>query len=615
MLRILIDNTEVDYLPGISIQLTYTNPLFSDKKINEVESYNFTLPATPKINNIYLNSNSVNSTSKQVKKKIKIYHSGILFISGVVHIEKKGHEAYSCYVQNEGTDFYKVATEASMLDLDLGKVELWTEAQDATLAAGDKINLWAAHMQEINSANSEDVAYRFPMVRGFYDSPIIEEQQVEDEGNNFVFWSAGMINGFLKGAFVKNDVVPKNTYANDKNWHNTISPCLRAEFVLQAIMELHGIDLADNELNEILEYAQLLFFSKKVKDQYLDLGTETVNVHGRDFELNDFVPNVSVWEFFEFLTEMFGAYYLVVDNEIRVSLAKNVLNFKAVDFTKFAHPKSNFKDSDAEAISVSYDLSKEEENLYNLNVVYSGNNEGWQYKPYEEAKIIKKPKVFKHLPMNSIFSRRYEFIETYTQFNDNYWPGEFEYVPLATFIINSPDVNNFDTLVVESDEFPEAGERANRFLAILFRGYHPTIRYDFNPSTGAFDPNTPIATNSYFPCNLEDTERFLDFPNPPLSPSYFSTKHIYLTEAETGEEKGVFNTYHKDYYELINGAREVDKELHLPAHKVKELSRFKQPKHTIDNPRGRFTGFVKEFKVSLFADRISSTTITYLFQV
>ena len=617
MLKIVIDNKEVEYRPDISIQLKFGNPLFSDKKINEAYSYSFSLPATPTLNAIYLNSNRVNSVANKVKKPLKIYHSGVLFIKGVVRIEESNDNSYKCYAQNEGFDLYKETNDASLLDTDLGKVELWTAAEDATLTPTQKLDRWANHMDNTNSAGPTATAYKFPQIKAHYDFPGQDDADIQTEGNNYVFHRSGIVNGYLQDAVIKNSIVPKGYYGNDKNWHHTISPCLRADFVLQEILKQYNIELVANDLELIKEYFQLLFFSNKVKDKYEDLGTSTVNLHGRNFSLNDFVPDTNQWELFIFLNEIFDCHFFISDNEMRIRTSAKVLNGKSINVTEYANPETITKDKEQKGISIFYDINQEQMDQYNLAFYALGNTEGWQFNSIETTSVSKLERKLNHLPLNNIFAQGgTNIIQNYTQFGSLNPPSEFEFLPVVTLSnIDSTKRTEENYLMLVSDEFPNSGKRAERFFAILFRGYYPTIRYDYNETTGAYDPNSPIAINTFFPCNLEDTEDFLNYPNPPISPIYFSDKHIFLTEAASGEQKGTYNTYHKKYYDLTNGAREVKKELHLPVHKVKELSRFDNPKHIIDNPRGRFTGYVKDFDVTLKANSISSTAITYLFQV
>lgn len=615
MIKVVINNINVPVSPDISIKLNFVNPLFSEKRINEAFSFGFSVPETPILNNIYKNSNRVNSNGRKRSAEIKIYHSGVLFISGVVYIEKQGTLSYSLFINNEGMDIHQQMSNQSISENELDVIELWSEAddQDPGFPAGGKKQLWVDHMEAENNKSPEVGKAKFPMIKAWYDDPSQTPNEIQTDGNNYLFFEGGIINGYLRGDWLQNPNIVKGTLTNDKNWSTTYSPCIRIEYLIEKLSENYGLIIEKNELVQIQEFLRLCFFSGFVKDEYADLGASTTNVHGRKYDLSRFLPDVSTWDAFDFLKETFNAVFVVSEGNLTILLAKDMINSEAIDFTRYAQPKYSIKDEEALNYQFQYDIDEKLRKSINISVINTGNKNSWQFKDIVNNAFVVEEVPFKHLPLNNYYSMGFRIFIDHTELGNQSFTGEFQYLPIMYRRAGQDEDTKDSGLMIVSDEFPEENERVKRFEPILFHGKKDSSYYVFDPNNGNFDPNDPQATDVYFACNLEDTSRF-NTTDPNFPHHAFSTKHIFLSEEDSTQTKGLFENYHRSYYDFINGARKVSKTLNLPAHVIKEMSKFKNIKHSIDSPRGKFEGVLESFSVELRMNDISPTDVNYLIQ-
>ena len=641
-IAVIIEDQEVAVGDDFSISLTYINPLFTEKKINEAYSFSFSLPSGPALNSILKNSKRVDTSTRNFILNAKIKMNGVLMIQGKITLTKSSSNYYSCNIFNDGKDLYQFSNESHLSDHDYGSIKLWDV--DNPPDNVQKLIYWSQHYGLINDQSPEEGAYKFPMIKAYYDHPSIEDNKVLNDGLNYVFWKGGGVNiGFWNamnpgdiGVGQTNQIIPFNEFPNKLNWINTYSPCMRIEHMLEVVLNEAGLSIRENHLELIREFKRLTNFSGYVCDE-MDENQTTLNVHGSDYELSEFTPDVNTWELFNMLIELFSVVYFVRnDRTIDIKLSRDILNQEAIDYTDKANPEAVINKGELQVpISIAYDITREDLKILNDELIGGWsmeNSTSWMYKSIGEEN--EEGTKIKHRPLRTLLNRPkhyfgllnfYSHWNEYTTqcsgFYDNLYLSFAFLKPRGAFGLDGNWLDKKEQLMLSSRVFPEDNEKSDRFNLLLFhgraisKGFMTQINPDGscqleNPGGSGFDLGV------YLTCNLDNTSEYninghdTDHPNIAVS-----DKTIYLSDNPDDPNKGTYSNYHEPLYEFTNSTEDVSKTLYLDAHEIHELSKFEKVKHRINSPDGSFEGIIKEFKVQLTKHSISPTSVTYLKQL
>lgn len=642
-LEIYIEDIAVPINDDFSISLTYVNPLFSEKKINETYSYSFTLPASPELNNLLKNSKRVDANSRKFKLNARLKMHGCLMVQGKISLTKTSNKYYSCQIFNDGRDLYRETNERHISDFNYGKIELWTEAEE-TSGGFSKVDRWSEHFGDINDQSPEIGAYKFPMIKAFYDDPADEESKVLASGLNYINWKGGGVNiGFWntgnpsqKGAGLKESSVLKSEFRqNSYNWVNTYSPCLRVEHMLESIISDFNFTINKNELQENQEFKRLVNFSCYATDEVYDIGTTLHNQYGGRYDLSDFTPDTNGWQTFKTLIDLFSTvFFLQPNNTLDIRLSKTMMEVEAIDMTSKANPETIIKDSETnKEIYFHYNIDKKTLIIINDQGPGAYSNENITRKMYRSIGTeIENGTAIESLPLRTMlglqryFPNEMMFFVDWTEYNqndcgyfDNYYLSYGYMKARSGYNAENNWLDKKEQLMLSSRVFPTENDKPTRFNLLLFHGrkvskykvtqVNPDGSCEIENPAGAF-----LDLGIYLTCNLDRTNDYnisgFDSHHPNI---VVSDKTIYLND-KNGEQKGTYVNYHKPLAEFEKSTEEIQKNLYLQPYEILEMSKFENIRHRINSPEGNFEGVVKEFKVQLTKDAISATSVTYLKQ-
>jgi hypothetical protein len=613
MIRLVIDGVDVPVPDNFSVQLNADNPLFAEKPINSVYSYNFFLPDTMILNNLLKNSNRVNAKDSNTQLPVKIYHSGIVFVEGKLKLTKTQKGGYSCYVLNEAMDTYNQMKAENMRDCPMDSIELWTEDEDTTLSLAFKSKRWKDHMFEVLAEPITEGKYKFPQILAKY-----EEQEIPFTSwlvyTNPSFQAGGGVNTYKLQDYSMSEPRTNGTLAGgDKQWYFTVAPCVKVNYILQAVSEWFGFFIEENGCDSIEEYNKLITFAGCVLDKWLQEGGAHCNVHGRVAELNKMMPDTNAWAIMQMIHELYNAIFIFQDGNMFIRLANQIIDSKPVNMTAFSEDFYTKERTDEEGIIYQYDLT--DEILPNFNYLVSNFPNPIAYRNYALPLRINASEDTKAITLSfRVLRDIYGYGDTrVTSFDDYINNAGTENV---TGFYHAAPVLDCAELLLYSEEYENTLEnRPWKFFTISkYEGVHQSNFFTSGDVAGGNPPSG--IENNVFASPMDSTAVHRTVV-PVLPDITFGTKHIWMGEEpgfQDSEEKGQFNNYFKRLYDLKNGSKVMEKTLFLPPHKVKELSTFKEPKHVIDSPEGKFEGFVQKFSVTLYKDRISPTKVTYLIE-
>jgi hypothetical protein len=655
MIRLVIDGVDVPVPDNFSVQLNYENPLFLNDKVNKAYSYNFTLPVTEQLQNILKHRNRVSTINKTLELPCKLYHSGVLFVEGILKLTNINSLSYACFIRNDALTILDKMRNTKLNTVSLPTVEVWTQAEDTSLDILAKLERWSNFMMDNADKPVTSGMYKFPTIKANYNAKAYEAGSFDDIylQQSYFPTEEASVNHFVNEKFHSNELYYFQQTATagavkSENWLQTVSPCLRIEYLFERMLNELGIVYEENDLLDIIEFMRMVCFSGRVLDQHFyDIlpvisNTLYVNMHGRLFSLTDFIPDVYMWDLYYMLIDMFNIVSTFSENEVSIQLANHVLKKQAVDFTKYSE----------DFYSKGIDTNKAQ----GMRIKYE----------FEDTVLawLNRPKTFYTNPLDerglNYFGLQFEIGE------DPFTERTVRYMPIGSNGLETSDpsgVKDFGGPVVGGiPPWPPTVPTVVPAHPNLFPLY---ARMPFDPENGVFFPvnsktyvneaknydflavtqylgiiDTYVQTptekdNDLPPTNTKKTnacacvDSTLTFEEGSGWPNFgWGTKTLWmgevqqrepedadeLTSNQDTESKGLWNTYHKEYHDFMMRSVPIEKTLFLPPHKVKELSTFKEPKHVIDSPEGKFEGFVQKFSVTLYKDRISPTKVTYLIE-
>lgn len=597
-MRIVIDNIDIDYPDNLTIQIKRTNPFFENKKANEGSSYSFSMKKTPVISRLL-------AKSEKKKYDIKIFVESLIFVRGyaVINSEKDGN--VSINIIEQGTDFRQKTEKTPLSDLKLDEFTIYEETDSAT----DKIDKWYDHMVETTLNQSvEEGSHKFPMIRsnaGYGEDGTAMLNGIFDN----VYQRT--INAYFYDDYVKNNPVP-NSFTGagaeqPEGWFVTVSPCVRISYVLDQVIKHFEIADLSNRLDEIVEFKQMYSFSGRALDEVQVVSGNHYNVHGAGFNLVDFLPDNNVFALFELLSEVFDAYFIYIGNELSIRIKSDVFKQKPIDLSIYCTSNFNDKKNVSRSFLLSYEIDEEKRSLYK-GLKYSSmiGNFVSAANPFSDLTINNdfdsstEEIRLKHVPLNSNWFLLQGVFDNYP-----FFAGGNEFNTVGWDEWSSRAIWNYPVL---SDHYAEIQdfEKPTTWNYGFLRGYYDTRKDVYD------DPPTMLLDTLQVPHMFNYNFMQLQIADDSLA-AFADYMHIFGTSsAFLGGDDNTYNKYKRAYIDFIKNSREIEKELFLPAHKVNEITSFKEPKHIIKQRNLSFVGIAKEASFTLSKRGVSSTKIVYV---
>lgn len=564
MLRITVDGKDVDTSEDISIDMKITNPLFSESGFDELYSYRFTVPKTPRNKGIFNRGNGK-------KHQIRVLYSNHVIAEGK-GIIKEGYDIISIDFKNESLDMRQSLDELPLSQIEFETIQIYEPADHPNT----KISKWKDHMTATTiTASENEGSHKFPWIQANYqlnqDDELWLRNQMHSDNNFF-------INGYLEGEYQFN-IGENASGEGEALWLQTVSPCPRIEHIFDKIIEHMGIIITENELLEVPEFRQMFHFSTLVMDElqvHATLGIDLkYNVHGKEINLNTFIPDLMAGNIFQVLNTLFGIVVFVKGSKFKIQLKKTLFNKKPVDFSKYCDNKYEVDLNDRVSIKYIYPIDYTEKDVFGSpkwSYVTDTSIGGFVWKTFNKhetrklggGNTINEIEV-SYTPLISIFD--YNYITTDRQ-------SRFVYP--YNFISSHYDVEDYTGS-------PE-------LIIGLIRGIYPI------KEGGTF----------YDRLVFENSFMFDDIA-PRVGHEYrFGTCSIYLKDASSH-----LDIYLNKYLASIYRGDEITKILYLPMHVILKIMTWQEPNHIIKQRNLSFKGTVKEINFTLYKNGISACTVKY----
>lgn len=578
MIRISLNDIDLD-LGKVSIPFKFENPLFTGKIFNEGYSFTFTIPETEKNRSALSNSQRFDARIVGRKYDIKFYFKGLFMFAGAITVKDIVNANIQCYFNSVGLNLNKSLSNIKLRDLDLHTRVVCLDADTPS----EKQTKWEAHMighlQGVTFPGPGDpeISHYFPPIHSpsAYDDDFEVDPTVTVTGFTKNHWWSQFINLYwltYSRYSVQNRVL-NSVYALRPGWQTTISPCPRFIPVMRAALTKLGFILDENDLLSETEIQNLFIYSNEVMDKIETTGSHTYNVYGLDYDLKDFLPDLSALSLFIGLKEVYNAIFYEEDGRIKTITGKDLLSDSPEDWTKYADEA--FANQFNEFSNYVYSWKTDKDDQY--TVLFSDQ--------FIEEKIIS-PDATGEIKIT---------------------PGDVR--PLASRV--APRGSIWGTFVgVGTDETSIdviTGPLIEAFENKTSLGYNAAIRSQLSE----------IRPDDIQETLLLGVWRGVDFAGTfypyAVNQATDSLGVIYGEKSILwADEDGLVNNFHEDFLNYVNGSRSFDNILYLPPHKVAELAKFRHVKKSFETPNGKVTGILKEFEVTFTNEGMSPVKATYL---
>lgn len=591
MLAIKINNKNADLNPKMKIKLNFENPMFSESFMNQTYSYSWSIPITP-TNQFLLKS----------AEKIDLYYKGFLLFNGYLDSWYDNGDNYIINLVNDGKKIKQGLQEIQLNQLDLDVIQVVDEAENAA----NKTLAWKAL---INSNLNEDPntgAYKFPMIKSWgynnYD-------QVDENPNRLHEFAGRVINRFGLETFKPN--FPITDSYPYKDWITTVAPCPRVEYLLQKVFSFFSLRLRKNDLKDIPEYLQLFIFNNYVLDKQEMFGLYPWNIHGNSFDLKNHVANTNCYSLFELLNEVFDAYFIIEGKNLDILLPiapignKNVTKYASEKFVNENQKEKGFvfsyndEDIEAQRTPLSYEETVNG-TIYDFLYTHQSVN-------YPTSSSYNTQIELKHAPLQtSSIGSEVGYITTLLDYL-NYIALPFP-LPYTLPGYGSAEYYAFSPFYLKSDEYENGAEIFQKLFFGLYRGKYSGF-YPSWDEFGAYVPETSTFPPTPVVCNFKDAiwlnEETQDYD--------FETNHIFgKTSVFMNGPDNAFSAYKLKKLEILVGSTIKTKVLYFPLFELINLMKWKEIRHTFQQKKQSFVGFVKTFSFEVSNEGISPTEIDYI---
>lgn len=575
MLRITLDNADLDLLEDIQIEFTVLNPLFSDSGFDEAYSYSFTAPKTPR-------NNAIMNRMKSKYGAMKIIFSNSLIDSGTCLV-KTNRTNYSIDFKNESIDLKQKLETVSLKSLPLKTIEVCEAADSATT----KLTKWKAHMTQVTVTDAVGSgSHKFPPIKA-WDEAADSSYFVEANAKN-PDWDFD-VNAYYNGEFLKNVGYPLAYNDSQPAWQTTVSPCIRIQYLFDQLITFLSINRTVDELADVVEFQQMVHYSLLAMDKVEVEAGNNYNVHGTSIDLVKFIPGLFGIDLVTMIDELFGVYFSYRGGKLAVRLKKNIFSIPVVDYSKYCNPDYQIENNEGKSILVKYavDLDIVDrfggeiwESTFLVGIVATSvyQHENKQLGTEEESE----EKELSYIPMMS----RINYI-------DFVYPATYdgiivEEIALRTwFHIPFPQISKY----YEEQDYVNVGG-SEQFIIGLLRGIYPIKNY-----TNVVWNNHLVVNNSrkFDPASYTEDHQYT-----------FGTCSIFAKDASSHVD-----IYLKKHFDFLRRAKTITKTLYLPLHKILEIRDWQEPNHIIKQRNLSFKGTVKEINFTLYKNGMSPCTVKY----
>lgn len=573
MLRIILDDRDLDLPENIQVEMTMTNPMFTESGFDESFSYSFAVPKTPK------NQATVRRmTSKEGEMKLLFYN---LLLEEGVCIVKTTVNNYSITFKNNGVELRQKLEKVSLKSLDLESIEV-CELGDT---APTKIDKWNDHMTQTTLVDApNEGSHKFPYIKAFDDT---------QGGQYFTDWFLKNrawdfdVNSYWNGEYLKN---PGKSTADEPAWWTTVSPCIRIQYLFNQLLAFMAIDVVEDELKDVVEFQQMIHYSLLAMDKVEAYSGQNFNVHGTTINLTKFVPGINGIDLFKMLDEIFGLHVIFRNGKMIIRLKKNSINKSFVDYSKYCNPLYEIDDVDGKRLNLKYPID--------LTNVDRFQNPIWTTKisdaPGSDLVIEKhNSRDFGTEDDSEEIELSYIPMKSQINYIDRIYPGSFA----GTITEEEGMVIWFNIPLEQTSSYYDEqsynnGGGSEKFIIGLIRGMYPFKNY----THGVYNDRL-ITENSK---KLDPVHHYEDHAYS------FGTCSLYIKDANSHVD-----VYLKEYFNHLRKGKTIKKTLYLALHKIIELRKWKDVNHIIKQRNLSFKGVVKEINFTLYKNAISPCNVTY----
>jgi hypothetical protein len=575
MLRITVNGKDVDTSDDIAIEMNVTNPLFSESGFDELYSYGFSIPNTPRNKSIIKQDKSIS---------VRILFGNHLITEGVGYVKTK-FNSYSIDFKNQSIDLKQVLEKIQLKSLPLETVVV-CDPGDAPSVKGTK---WKDHMTQTTITDLPSVgSHKFPFIRAWDDTAEIGMfAEMTEKNPPYTFY----VNAFWNGEYVKNPGYPMAYNDSRPAWITTASPCIRIQYLFDVLIAYLNIKVEEDQLKDVPEFQQMVHYSLLALDKIEDNGLLNFNIFANEFDLAKFIPEKNGTDLFALANELFGVYYSYRNGKLQIRLKKNILSSKPVDFSKYCNPEYNIDQKEKKTISLDYEIDHDAIDLMNNTI--------WDYAVNVlplPPEILTKHDI-RYIGNNE---KTDEILVSYIPMLSRVFIVDRIYGPLYSDIVVEEEATCMDLYIpfaqtssyYDDQDFRASDAGSQTWLLGLIRG-----NYDLYNTTHATWNSRPVWSNSK-KIDSSYNDQGIDYS--------LGTCSIYLNDASSHVD-----VYLKRYLEHLRLADEITKIVYLPLHKILEIMSWKEPNHIIKQRNLSFKGTVKEVNFTLYKSSISPVEITY----
>lgn len=575
MLRITLNNADLDLLEDIQIEFTVLNPLFSESGFDEAYSYSFTAPKTAR-------NNGIINRMKSKYGAMKIIFSNILIDSGT-GLVKTNRTNYSIDFKNESIDLKQKFETVSLKSLPLETITVCEDSDSATT----KLTKWYEHMTQVTVTDAVGSgSHKFPPIRAWdeaADSAYFTEWYAKNPNWDF------KINTYYNGAFLKNVGYPLAYNDSQPSWWQSASPCIRIQYLFDQLITFLNINRTADELADVAEFQQLVHYSTLVMDKVETEASMNYNVHGTTIDLVKFTPGLFGIDLVTMLDELFGIFFSYRGGKLRVRLKKNIFTVPVVDYSKYCDPDYQIEHNEGKSILLKYAVELDLLDRFGGEVWESSVLQGavaTSVYQHENKKLGTKEeseeKELSYIPMMS----RINWIDfVYPAAYDGIIVEELGLI--TTFHIPIHPISKY----YEEQDYVNVGG-VDQFIIGLIRGKYPIKNYTHNVWADKLVVNN---SRKFDPATYTEDHQYT-----------FGTCSIFAKDSSSHVD-----IYLKKHFDFLLRAKTITKTLYLPLHKILEIREWQEPNHIIKQRNLSFKGTVKEINFTLYKNGVSPCTVKY----
>jgi hypothetical protein len=597
MITVKVNGKFIDLDPEIKIQMKVENPLFSASFINEGYSYSFSLPRTEK-NKLLL---------KKQEATFDVFVKGIWMFRSYIVSFSDNSDTIDVNVITEGKYFRKKCEEIKFAELDLQVVQICDETDVPAI----KISKWEAYMQSTLSIPKLEQTHVFPHITSPFGYDL--EEDVEPGEYNSVFeWGEKLLNRNIFGEYKLGYQTP--LALGNKQWITSVAPCLKANYLLNKILDKFGLKVRVNELKNIPEFVDLFIFNNYVLDKLEEFGPTTqYNVHGTEINEQNHVTNTNLYSLLQLLNEVFDAYFVIEKTQIDILISKNRIKSKPNNETKFF---SDIYNKDKSIVISGSNFSYEIDDTLNIyyrtfdmdgdpnvsgNFIYPYNTRN-----YPNSKLTNSENQLTATPINTFcFGAFNGMPRTNAEYIDQIGNTAELWKNYAYGQIFSRANSPFR---YKSDLYENDAEIFDKIYFGCFRGIYDSVQPFFNETTGIYEP----AGNVTFDHPFTYSFKVGGFLGQTVS-TEIDIKHVFgFSSVYINEDDNCFDYYKKDKLALLYNSENNTKLAQFPFFKLLKLLKWDDIKHVIQQKNESFQGFAKSYSFTLSNQGISATEVEYV---